>query len=270
MIYLLLDVSDLAYRNFHAIGELSHDGVATQVPFGVFRDILDLQDLFGTVRIAFCFDGGHDGRTNLYPRYKRRDIDMTEEERDARRSLRQQIYRLRTKYLPVVGFRNIFWQEGYEADDLIAWIVENIKGHDYIIVSRDQDLYQLLSPTVSIWNVHAKKAVTEQSFREDFGIGPAQWPDVKAMAGCGSDNVEGIHGVGEKTAAKFLSGRLKDSTQAYAKIVANNDIWRRNLQLVSLPFPGVNPVELRDDEVTTGSWRRVMKELGMSSLIGRL
>ena len=108
-------------------------------------------------------------------------------------------------------------------------------GWRFVIVSTDQDLWQLLSgDRVTVWNPRTKKMLTEQAFRERWGIGPSQWADVKAIAGCPGDGVPGVPGVGEKTAAKFMAGRLKDTTKAYNRVVEANDLWERNLRLVRL------------------------------------
>jgi 5'-3' exonuclease len=142
---LLIDVSNLSYRALHTTGSLSFGESATGVLYGVFRDIVEFTNLFDAERVAFCFDGGHDHRTKIYQGYKehrrRAHSDYDEEELLLRRDLRKQIYRLRNTELNRAGFRNIFWQEGYEADDVIAWVCEH-HTYDFIIVSSDQDLYQ--------------------------------------------------------------------------------------------------------------------------------
>jgi len=270
--HLLIDVSCLAWRSFHAMGDLSYGGVETGVTYGVFRTVLDLMDVYGTSSVAWCFDRGHDKRTVIYPDYKknRKQPDREPEELEARADLHRQIYRLRTKYLPGVGFKNIFWQDDYEADDVIASICQTLtKQQQAVIVSSDQDLYQLLTPRVSIWNPATQKAITNESFREKWSIDPFLWADVKAIAGCGSDGVPGVVGVGEKTAIKHLCGQLKDTTKAYKSILSSNNLIRRNLRLVRLPMDGIERFELSDDEPSQEAWERVMDELGMRSLRGR-
>lgn len=270
---LLIDVSNMAHRAFHTTGGLSFNGDMTGILYGIFRDVVEFRELFNASKIAFCFDGGHDHRTKLYQKYKadrvERKQQMDEDELTARRELRKQIYRLRTSLLNEAGFRNVFWQEGYEADDIIAWVCEN-HWNDFVIVSTDQDLFQcLVEGRVTIWNPITKKAITEKSFTEKYGITPTLWANVKAIAGCSGDNVPGIQGVGEKTAAKFIAGRLKTTSLQYASIVANVTMIERNFGLVKLPFPGCGPFELNEDDVTERSWDKVMGALGMNSLLGR-
>jgi DNA polymerase-1 len=264
--YLVVDVSNLAYRALYTTGSLSHNGEATGVLYGIFKTISDLDELFCATHILFCFDGGYDKRQEILPEYKRnRKKELDEEQKEIRRDLRRQLYRLRTQYLPDAGFNNVFWQEGYEADDIIASVVRN-STEETVIVSSDHDLFQLLAPHVTIWNPIKKKAITEKSFTDQWGIGPMSWVDVKALAGCTTDNIPGIPGVGEKTAAKFLSGSLKKGSKKYDSIIAANDIWDRNDKLVRLPMEGTESFEVREDKVTTGDWNRMVESLGMKTL----
>ncbi len=271
---LAIDVSNLAHRAFHSIGSLSYDGESTEVLYGVLRTVLELKEMHNISHIAWCFDGGYDKRLEIYSRYKesraKNRKEMDDEEKTARRSLRRQIYRLRTELLYEAGFRNILWQEGYEADDLIASVCFNVKKGGIVIVSSDSDLLQLLSPWVIVWNPLKKKPVTAESFVKQWGIGPFQWADVKAIAGCRTDDVPGVAGVAEKTAVKFLTGTLKETTKAFQNIVKSSDLWKRNIQLTRLPFSDVDKFELKDDEVTKGSWNKMAEGLGMKSLIGRM
>jgi DNA polymerase-1 len=262
--WLLLDCNYLAWRAFHSMGSLSFKEIQTGVVYGVLREVLSLQETFGTRRIAFCFDRGMLLRKIDYPGYKARRTKDKRDEED-HKEVRKQVNLLRTKYLPLIGFRNLFSQSGYEADDVIAGIVEPRPTKNFIVVSSDKDLYQLLSPRVTIWNPHKKERITEGKLREEFGIGPSQWADVKAIAGCVSDEVEGVRGIGEKTAAKFLRGELQTGKQ-FDLIVKGNSIWRRNLGIVRLPYPGLRDFQLVKDEVTGEGWQAIIDLLGMRSL----
>jgi len=271
--WLIVDVSNLAYRNFHAIGRLSYGGQATEVIYGVLRDVVGLCDLHQTNRVVFCFDGGYDKRTDIYYGYKanRRQAvsERSDEDKAARREMRRQVYLLRARYLPQIGFGNVLFQEGYEADDLIASVcLHSLDGDSAIIVSSDSDLYQLLSPGVFIWNPSSRKAINKEWFTETYRVAPVQWADVKALAGCRSDNIPGIWGVGDITAARYLAGNLKTAHKAHRDIAENNDLWERNLRLTRLPFPGTDRFDLVVDEIKTHSWDGFVNSLGMRSLIG--
>jgi DNA polymerase-1 len=269
---LIIDVSAVAYTAFHTLGDLSFDGVATGVVMGLLRTIKDLQELYSTNRVAFCFDRGSDNRQAMSSVYKQnRHSDMDEEERLAYRNLSNQLFKLRTKYLPMAGFKNLFWQDGYEADDVIASVCLNLPlGELGIIVSSDADLFQLLVDNrVIMWHLKRKAPVTAELFRKSWGIDPFLWSDVKAIAGCSGDNVIGVRGVGEKTAVKFLTGMLKETSKAHQAIVLNNATYRDNLRLVRLPFAGTKKFEVMDDEVNGTRWDRLCDLLGLKTLRGR-
>lgn len=235
----------------------------------MLRDIMNLQSLHNTPYIAFCFDHGVSLRCANYPKYKssRRDKIRSPEEQAAYEELRFQIRMLKTDYLKSVGFQNIFFQKGYEADDIIAGLCQGLhKNQEAIIVSADHDMYQLLSDNVSIWNPNQKEMMTKHRFSQEWGIEPDLWIDVKSIAGCNSDEIDGIDGVGEKTAAKFLTGSLKEKTKAFRAIVAGNAIWNRNRQLVKLPYPGLKNHVLMVDAASPTKWDQLAKRLGIRSL----
>lgn len=260
--WLLLDVSYLAWRSYYAFGNLSYNQIPTTVVFGVLREIMALREQFSTSRTAFCFDVGKPWRSLDCPEYK-----SGREEDENRRAVREQLTKLRKDYLPSLGFQNILWQKGYEADDVIAKVIEDRPKRTFIVVSADQDLFQLLrGERVLIWNPHKKIRWTQKSFEETYGISPDLWADVKAIAGCSSDNIAGVRGIGEKTAIKFLSGRLAENSAAFKKIVKGNKQWQRNLGLVRLPYPGMKPFTLKKDKTTPEKWKALIDRLGMKSL----
>ncbi len=268
--WLVLDVSNLAYIAVYAFGDLSYEGAGTGAAFGIFRNVLELTDLYSVDGVVFCFDRGHDVRKKIYQEYKGNRLDRRSETRELHKAVVRQLYRLRTRHLPAMGFKNILWQDDYEADDVMASVCLSLGEHDEaIVVTTDEDLYQSLNQRVIIWNPRRKKPITEESFRASYGIDPALWPMVKAIAGCSSDNVRGVKGVGEKTAIKYLCGSLKPSTVAFQAIVRSNDKIERNLKLVTLPFPGTKTFELKRDRVTVRKWDIVMEELGMKTLRGQ-
>lgn len=266
--WLLLDCNYLCYRAFYSTGGLRYKQAHTGVIYGFMRDIITLQDIHATDRMVFCFDYGKSLRCARCPTYKAgRHDNLTDLEKDLRVEMKKQVTKLRTEILPELGFQNIFYEKGYEADDIIASVVNNLKdGHEAIIVSSDHDLYQLLSPTVTIWNPHKGKAITANSFSREYGVEPIQWVDVKAIAGCSSDNIPGIKGVGEKTAAKFLNGQLKAGTAKHNLIVKGNKWWRKNRLLVKLPFPGCPDFVPKRDKLDPKVWRKISQQYGMASI----
>lgn len=272
-VYLVLDCNYLCHRVFHtAVGKLSfRQGDAgrlnpTGVIYGFLRDVRAFMDLHLTSKIVFAFDHGISKRRQALPTYKMRKLALTPEECKGRAPLYQQINMLREGLLYKIGFCNIFWQDGYEADDVIASVVQQSinPADEAIIISADQDLWQLLSDRVSTWNPQTKESVTEESFRLKWGISPAAWPTVKAWAGCASDNIRGVAGVGEKTAVKWILGLLRSTIKL--EMFRNEELFQRNLPLVRLPWSGVNRFELVEDKVTVKGWQAAADRLGMKSI----
>lgn len=270
--WLVLDCHYLCHRAFHTSRDLSWKGKPSGVIFGFLKTISALKDRFQTDHVAFCFEHRHIFRRNIYPAYKahRRTKERTGEERRLYESLCIQISELKERYLPKIGFRNIFCFRGMESDDIMAAIAGGmLENEEVVLVTSDSDLYQCLRSNVSIWSPQKRRLLTERWFQRQYGIQPRTWSVVKAIAGCPSDGVKGIEGVGEITALKFIRGELDTGSKAFQSISSEKgrEIVRRNKSLVKLPFEGCpTPVLRREDNVTEESWISVCGMLGMRSI----
>jgi 5'-3' exonuclease len=252
---------------------LSYAGSPTTILYTFLRDMIALQEQFRTSGILFCFDSKSSKRKEIYPKYKqkRHTKELTEEEIEFEKAFRYQIKKLRMAHLPEIGYRNIYRKAGFESDDLIAKLGEDVtregknKG---VVVSSDHDLFQCITPFVSFYNPADHKELTLQGFRQKYGITPDQWAMVKAIAGCNTDEVEGVRGIGEKTAIKYIQGELKESSKAHANITCENgqEIIKRNWGLVKLPLAGTPELEIKPDELSLDGWLSVCKKLGFKSL----
>lgn len=273
--WLVLDVNYLCWRNYHTgMRDLSHNDVPTGSIFGLLKDVLSLENEFDTTNIAFCFDSKTSHRKKVWHGYKsdreKKRQEMTQEEHRKYIIMVTQIGILRQDILPYLGFRNIFHEEGYEADDMIASFCHTNLDEEIIIVSADQDLYQLINPHVSLWNPTQQKMMDMDRFVKEWGHDIAfrntnLWPLVKAISGCKSDSIPGVPGVGEKTAAKFIANTLKGAKRE--QILAAKDLVRNNLRLTMLPFPSTPECRIQNDIRNEASWHKVAKQYGMTSLI---
>lgn len=264
--WLLVDCNYLAWRAFHSTGGLSHNGVATGVSYGMLRDLESYYDLFSPSRTILAFDGGRSLREQVYPNYKssRRKKAYTDEEQRDRQAVYGEIDRLRTSILPAAGFNNIISVCGYEADDIIAQAADLLPlSLDGVIISADGDLLQCLRSNVSLYSPAAKKLITARSFREKYGIDPAQWADVKALTGCSTDDVAGIAGIGPVNACKWVAGKLKPESVAYQKISAGLHFYGANMPLVRLPYPGLTLPAIAPDTVDQYKLMKVKSDLGI-------
>ena len=266
MTVLLLDCNYLCWRAFHSTGKNLDRGTT----FGFLSTLQKLRDQFQPDRIAFCFDGdGPSKRKEIYPDYKgnRKPNDNAGD----RLMVHQEIKELRDKHLKDLGWRNIFHGPGLEADDVIASICKRETDGGMVIVSADKDLYQLLDDDrVLMWEPSRKRLLDAKLFRDEWGIDPARWVNVKAIAGCSSDNIPGVVGIGEKTAAAFLNKRVPHSKRMETtshKIRQNYELGKFNLRLVGLPYEGTPRFKLRSDEATGGKWLKWCEANKMSSLL---
>lgn len=240
---LLIDASFLGHRSRFTLGNLSTEERRTGVIFGFLDQIWTIGMEFQTNNFIFCWDSRESIRKEMSPIYKnKRHEDLTPEEIYELKIAFEQFDILRTEVLPEMGFKNHFQQEGYEADDIFASYVHRNK--DCIIVSADQDLFQLLD-YADMYNNQTKKLITSKSFQKLYGCTPKQWIQVKAIAGCKSDNVAGIEGVGEKSVIKYLNGELpkltkkKEPNKSFALIEEfKEEKLKENIPLVKLPLRG--------------------------------
>lgn len=270
--YIIIDCPNLLHRALHTTGTLAHKGIEVGTLFGFLRTLLSLQCVFRTDNVVFCFDQGISLREKEYPAYKaarkEKYNNLTPEERTIKTSFQRQTDALRDEYLPALGYKNIFSKEGYEADDLIAEVVLKNYNTMCIMASTDKDLFQLLDNSRVVQHL-MRGAITYTSFNlsdDYFGITPKEWAYVKAIAGCSTDGIAGVKGVGEMSAAKYVTGQLGSETKRYRAIVKEKPVWRKNLPLVTLPYAGCTTPGLQEDYFNKHLWKKVTNHLGMYSL----
>ena len=273
--WLLLDCSYLCWRAFHSTGHLQYGADPTGVIYGFLKALKALQARFQTMRTVFAWDTPSPSkRAELYPAYKANRLkeSWTEKQREERNGVRWQMNELYAGIVPGLGYRNNLSEDGYEADDLIASVVKHSLpiGDNAVIVSADHDFYQLISDNVTVWHPGREGAgvlMTTALLKSSLKVEPEKWPMVKALAGCSSDNIPGVEGIGELTAIKYLNGQLMQASKAYQKAWHADEIISRNLLLVTLPFPGCPTFELEEDRLHPSFWREVCQEYGLDSLV---
>lgn len=273
MVWLVLDANAVAHRVYHAMGRsMSVGQTATGMVFGFLRDVTELMERHNTDHVVFCFDKGRGKRKDVFPKYKHtRQSDyekLSVRDKAAKDEFRIQLNELRDVHLPEAGFRNVLSCDGYEADDLIASVVREslAVGDEAIIVSSDSDLLQLLDHHIMIWHLHAKRMITRESFMEQWKIEPEQWPLVNAISG-GHNDLDGVEGVAETLAARYLLGELSETSKAFRNIRSQKALWRSNVPLVTLPYEGCPMFLLQEDHVTAQSWAILCKKFGITRLL---
>ena len=265
--YTVIDCNAVCHAAKHSMGGLSYDEKETGVIFGFIRQMYKLAKDHGNY-FVFCWDSKKSIRKEkYYPEYKEnRTSNKTEADKELDKLTYPQFDLLRKEILPQLGYVNIFMKEGYESDDLIAKLFD--RGSDMTIATSDSDLYQLLiDGEVQIYDLSKKKVFTETDFQRRYMIEPSLWAEVKALAGCDTDNVKGIQGVGIVTAIKYLKGDLKKTTVAYKRIMEGEEIIERNRKLVTLPFENTPKIELGHNQPSLREFVKVCQRYGFESML---
>jgi len=201
----LIDGNSLAYRAFFALPEsiATSTGVPTNAIFGFASMLVKILTDYGPKATVVVWDAGSSGRKELFSEYK------------AQRSSRPDLLREQWPHLePLVsafGYRNLK-VDGFEADDVIASIAERAKSAEppvqVMIVTGDRDAYQLVDDGVRIMTTSRGITDTRVYDRDGvidrYGIGPELVPDFIGLKGDTSDNIPGVPGIGDKTAADLL------------------------------------------------------------------
>jgi len=269
---LLIDSNAQAHKVKHTLGELTFETMRVGVIFGFLGQIQKLAKEYGTNDLIFTWDSNKSHRENLFPAYKekRRTLkeDKTPEEKEIDKAAYAQFDLLYNEVLPEIGFVNNYKLKGYEGDDLIASIVYANSKDDFLIVSGDEDMYQLLDPNVSILN--SRGLYTLKDFNKEYDIDSLDWIQVKSIAGCKSDEVPGIRGVKEKTAIKYLKGLLTPNMKGYQSITCpeGRNIIQRNKQLVTLPFHDCPEIILKPQgSLSIDGFMEICKRYGFESYL---
>lgn len=201
---LLLDSYSLAFRAFFALPEtlVTSSGQVTNAVSGFTSMLIKLESEERPDAVVACMDKGEPQfRLDQYPAYKAGRGETPD-------TLRQQFPLIRAVLealcVPVVEL------EGYEADDLLATLARRGReaGHHVIIVSGDRDCLQLVNDDVTV--LMNRRGVTDMirydpaMVVERYGVSAEIWTDFAALKGEQADNLPGVPGVGDKTAAKLL------------------------------------------------------------------
>jgi DNA polymerase-1 len=246
---LIIDSMSICHRVKHALCDPNKPGQQGCAIIGFLDTIQQLIDLFSTDDVVFAWDSRKSVRKKMFPKYqyKRHDNSKkTPKEIAFDKLCHHQFNFIKYKLIPSMGFNNNFLQTGYEADDIVAHIVKSYSQDKYkfVVVTVDQDYYQLLDYT-DIFDPWKKVLITVRDFWNQYRLRPNQWVDYKAIAGCKSDKVPGIKGVGEKSALHYLQGSRYLVKEHILKKIENGSEQREFCRkLVELPYPGTKLFKL--------------------------
>lgn len=265
---LIFDSNYIAWACAHAFSQgLTYEGSPTEVIYGFIRQILALNQKFDPNQIVFCWDNNESLRTKIYSNYKANRKSLTEEQKESLIPVFSQFKQLKERILFDLGFKNVFSVNGYESDDIISRLVEKEIAEETVVVSADEDLYQLLDNCV-LYSIQKKRTYTRRDLIAEHNLTPVEWVDAKALGGCQSDNVKGIEGVGTKTVEKYLHGKLNKDSKTFKKIKKEEDeIYKTNLPIVRLPFLNTPKPKLKQNNLTLDRYIAVCEKYGLNSLL---
>lgn len=240
--HLIIDVPYLAYVTFFS--HQKDDLTARQIAATLISEIRRIVDRRDCKHVLFCFDGKWPlHRRVMFEGYKA-GRQKSRDNADLEELAKLDDFRVFMWSMPTligqVGMPAAC-QPGYEADDMIAAAVKQLKpciDDQVVIVTSDEDMFQCLVDGVVIYTPTSKeKHRNRQWLRDTYGVDYDQWCMVKAIAGCSSDGIKGVTGVGNKTACKYMSGELSSTSKAFLSIEQCLDECRSRLPLVRIPWP---------------------------------
>ena len=266
---VVLDGNSIAYRAYHKAPPLSApDGTPTGAVHVFFTILERVKKQLQPEQVIATFDiGGETNRHRKYPEYKANREAMPED-------LAPQIALIR-KLLPHAGVA-VYAKSGVEADDIIATLAL-ATNKDVAIVTKDKDLFQLVSNRIKIYDDQTGNLLGAKETAEKYGVAPEKMLDFLALQGDSSDNIPGVAGIGAKTAAKLineygsmdrlyehindLKGKQKEN------LIRDKELAYRAKDLIALESVALfAPEKDPDDE----KLRNELSRLGMRTVAARL
>lgn len=279
---VLIDGKSVFYRGYYAMGALSlPDGTPTGGIYGFAAIAMEIVKKLNPTKIVVAWDSktSVSKRRAIYPDYKAGRVKPGEDFYAQIPYLKELILNLGWNFVEI---------DDYEADDIIGTLslhADNAGDYETYIISSDLDMLQIVDENTHMWRILKGFTNIEQidvkEIESKYGIKKSQYLDLKSLKGDSSDNIPGVPGIGEKTAAKLLndyesldgvyenldkiSGSLKD------KLAAGKDSAYMSKQLAKIMFDApitlddINDFIFKKDQVVAG-----LKKLQFNSLIRKI
>ena len=279
---VLIDGKSVFYRGYYAMGALSlSDGTPTGGVYGFAAIAMEIVDKLNPTKVVVAWDSksSTSKRRAIYADYKAGRIKPGEDFYTQIPLLEELIHDLGWNFVELPD---------YEADDIIGTLskqADDLGDWETYIISSDLDMLQIVDSNTHMWRILKGFTNIEQidiaEIEQKYGIKKSQFLDLKSLKGDSSDNIPGVPGIGEKTAAKLLNdyedldgiyAHLDDITgSTKTKLEAGRDSAYMSKQLAKIMFDApVNLATLPDfhfnhDQVIAG-----LKKLEFNSLIRKL
>jgi DNA polymerase-1 len=279
----LIDGNSLAYRAFFALPEsiATADGRPTNAIYGFASMMAKILIEHRPQAVIVAWDAGMSGRELTYEPYKA--------QRRPRPDLLSDQWPHLAPLAEAFGFHNVK-VEGWEADDVIATLVHEARRSEIpvMVVSGDRDVYQVVDDGVRVMTtsrgITETKIYDREGVVERYGVPPELVPDLIGLKGDTSDNIPGVPGIGDKTAAQLLQefGSLEavldnvdkiSGTKRKQNLTEHADDARVSKQLATLKCDIEVPIDVREEaraKPDRSRLREVAAEFELRQVIQRL
>ena len=283
---LVVDGNSLINRAFYGIKLLTtKDGHFTNGIYGFINMLNRIMELESPDGVAVAFDLRKPTfRHNMYDGYKANRKGMPPE-------LAEQMPVLK-EWLSLMGY-SVLSYEGYEADDILGTLASACEksGDECVIATGDRDSLQLVSSKVRVLNTVTKMGKPEiivydtEKVKEKYGVEPIKLIDIKALQGDTSDNIQGVAGIGEKTAQSLIGNfgsidyiyeniqtiDVKDGVRAKLIAGKENAFLSRELGRIFKEVPiSTNISDYKIGEMDTQGVTALMTKLEFFALISKM
>jgi DNA polymerase-1 len=274
----LVDGSSYIYRAYYAIRHLSSPGgFPTNAIYGFIQMLLKLLKDYNPQHVAVIFDAGRTTfRTEMYPEYKANRAAMPDDLRMQMEPIREVV---RAFNIPTLEL------QGYEADDIIGALAGRFaaQGGKVVVVTGDKDLMQIVTDHVTLLDTMKGKESGVADVIERFGVAPELVIDILGLSGDSSDNIPGVPGIGEKTAAKLIqefgsldtllarADEVKGKVGEKLREFRDQALLSRRLATIELNVPlEVDLESLTAREPDQEALNSIFKKFGFTTLIKEL
>jgi DNA polymerase-1 len=218
MKFLAIDGNSIMNRAFYGIKMLSNkQGVFTNALTGFMNIYLKVTSDISPDYVAVAFD-------LRSPTFRHKAVDSYKANRKGMPDELAQQMPLIKQLLTAMGV-TVIEKEGFEADDILGTLSKLCadSDNDCYILTGDRDSLQLINDKVTVLLHSTKELInfTPDKFREVYGLEPLQLIDLKALMGDSSDNISGVKGIGEKTAAELIKN-YHSVEELYAELKNGN------------------------------------------------
>jgi DNA polymerase I len=279
----LIDGNSLAYRAFFALPEsiATSDGRPTNAIYGFASMLVKIIVEHTPGGVVVAWDAGMSGREKEYKEYKAG--------RRPRPDLLSEQWPHMMPLVEAFGYTNVK-VDGYEADDVIASLVRQAREQEIpvMVVSGDRDVYQVVEDGVRVMTtsrgITDTKVYDREGVIERYGVPPELVTDLIGLKGDTSDNIPGVPGIGDKTAAQLLQefGTLEDvlenvdkisGTKRKQNLIEHAEDARVSKQLATMHFDidtGLDFEQVMGAEPDWSSLREFSREFELRIILERL